>query len=71
MWGGGERLFEFDWEEEVVGAYSRPFSAFRLGAYSNKYGTNPYISQRTSKRHHRKPHFTFFFHQNSQCGYLY
>ena len=26
-WGGGERLFEFDWEEEVVGAYSR------LGAY--------------------------------------
>ena len=20
-WGGGERLFEFDWEEEVVGAY--------------------------------------------------
>ena len=31
-WGGGERLFEFDWEEEGVGAYSR------LGAYSNKYG---------------------------------
>ena len=30
--GGGERLFEFDWEEERVGAYSR------LGAYSNKYG---------------------------------
>ena len=26
-WGGGERLFEFDWEEEGVGAYSR------LGAY--------------------------------------
>ena len=26
-WGGGERLFEFDWEEEEVGAYSR------LGAY--------------------------------------
>ena len=25
--GGGERLFEFDWEEEGVGAYSR------LGAY--------------------------------------
>ena len=24
-WGGGERLFEFDWEEEEgVGAYSRP-----------------------------------------------
>ena len=22
-WGGGERLFEFDWEEEGVGAYSR------------------------------------------------
>ena len=26
-WGGGERLFEFDWKEEGVGAYSR------LGAY--------------------------------------
>ena len=26
-WGGGERLFEFDWEGEGVGAYSR------LGAY--------------------------------------
>ena len=26
-WGGGERLFEFDWVEEGVGAYSR------LGAY--------------------------------------
>ena len=26
-WGGGQRLFEFDWEEEWVGAYSR------LGAY--------------------------------------
>ena len=26
-WGGGEHLFEFDWEEEGVGAYSR------LGAY--------------------------------------
>ena len=26
-WGGGERLFEFDWEEEWVGAYSR------LGTY--------------------------------------
>ena len=26
-WGGGERLFDFDWEEEGVGAYSR------LGAY--------------------------------------
>ena len=26
-WGKGERLFEFDWEEEGVGAYSR------LGAY--------------------------------------
>ena len=26
-WGGVERLFEFDWEEEGVGAYSR------LGAY--------------------------------------
>ena len=23
VWGGGERLFEFDWEEEGVGAYSR------------------------------------------------
>ena len=32
-WGlGGERLFEFDWEEEGVGANSR------LDAYSNKYG---------------------------------
>ena len=26
-WGRGERLFEFDWEGEEVGAYSR------LGAY--------------------------------------
>ena len=26
-WDGGERLFEFDWKEEGVGAYSR------LGAY--------------------------------------
>ena len=26
-WRGGERLFEFDWEEEGVAAYSR------LGAY--------------------------------------
>ena len=26
-WGGGELLFEFDWEEEGLGAYSR------LGAY--------------------------------------
>ena len=26
-WGGGERLFEIDWEGEGVGAYSR------LGAY--------------------------------------
>ena len=26
-WVGGERLFEFDWEEERVGAYSR------VGAY--------------------------------------
>ena len=31
-WGRGERLFEYDCEEEGVGAYSR------LGAYSNKYG---------------------------------
>ena len=22
-WGGGERLFEFEWEEEGMGAYSR------------------------------------------------
>ena len=22
-WGGGERLLEFDWKEEWVGAYSR------------------------------------------------
>ena len=27
VWGGGERLFEFDWEENGVGTYSR------LGAY--------------------------------------
>ena len=41
----GERLFEFYWEEEGVGPYSRllTFSAFRMGAdsrvgaYSNKY----------------------------------
>ena len=26
-WGGGEHLFEFDWEEEGVGVY------LRLGAY--------------------------------------
>ena len=26
-WGGGERLFKFDWEEEGMGGYSR------LGAY--------------------------------------
>ena len=26
-WGGGERLFEFDWEEEGVGTY------LRLGAH--------------------------------------
>ena len=26
-WGGGERLFEFDWGEEGVGAY------LRLGTY--------------------------------------
>ena len=36
--GGGERLFEFDWEEEGVGAYSRLGAKSRLGAYSNKYG---------------------------------
>ena len=51
-----------------MGAYSRPFTAFRLGAYSNKYGTNPYISQCT--RHPGKLHFTFF-HQRSLYGYLY
>ena len=38
-WGGGECLFELDWEEEGPGAYSRlgtilTFSAFRMGAYS-------------------------------------
>ena len=50
MGTGGERLFEFDWEEEGVGAYLRlgAFELFlplfkvganlRLGAYSNKYG---------------------------------
>ena len=53
-WGGGKRLFEFDWEEEGVGAYSRlgVINFFclwvgrlfevgansRLSAYSNKYG---------------------------------
>ena len=32
----GDRLFEFDWEEEGVGAYSRllTFCAFKMGAYS-------------------------------------
>ena len=32
----GERLFEFYWEEEGVGPYSRllTFSAFRMGASS-------------------------------------
>ena len=50
MGTGGERLFEFDWEEEGVGAYLRlgALELFlplfkvgansRLGAYSNKYG---------------------------------
>ena len=48
-WGGGERLFEFDWEEEGVRLFEAgrllTFSAFRmgansrLGAYSNKYGS--------------------------------
>ena len=33
-WGGGECLFEFDWEEEGVGTNSR------LGTYSNKYGSH-------------------------------
>ena len=37
-WVGGERLFEFDWEEEGVGPYSRLGANSRLGAYSNKYG---------------------------------
>ena len=47
--GWGERLFEFDWEEEGGGRLFETgrlltFSAFRmgaysrLGAYSNKYG---------------------------------
>ena len=38
-WGGGERLFEFDWEEEVGGRLFEAgrlltFSAIRMGAYS-------------------------------------
>ena len=39
-WVGSERLFEFDWEEEGVGAYSTlgtlllTFSSFRMSAYS-------------------------------------
>ena len=38
-WGGGERLFEFDWEEEGGGRLFEAgrlltFSAFRMGAYS-------------------------------------
>ena len=38
-WGGGERLFEFDWEEEEGGRLFEAgrlltFSAFRMGAYS-------------------------------------
>ena len=37
-WGRGKRLFEFDWEEEGVGAYSRLGANSRLGTYSNKYG---------------------------------
>ena len=32
-WGGGERLCEFDWEEEEGGRLLT-FSAFRMGAYS-------------------------------------
>ena len=50
-WGGGERLFEFDWEEEGGGRLFEAgrlltLSAFRmgaysrLGAYSNKYGNS-------------------------------
>ena len=27
-WGGGERLYEFDWEEEGVGAYSNKYGNF-------------------------------------------
>ena len=38
-WDGGERLYEYDWEEEGVGAYSRLGANSRLGASSNKYGT--------------------------------
>ena len=34
-WGGGGRLFEFEWE---WGGRLLTFSAFRMGAYSNKYG---------------------------------
>ena len=37
-WGGGEHLFEFDWEEEGMGTFFKAgrlltFSAFRMGAY--------------------------------------
>ena len=40
MWGGGERLFEFDWEEGGGGGRLfearrlLTFSAFKMGAYS-------------------------------------
>ena len=27
-WGGGQRLFEFDWEEEGVGAYSNKYGMY-------------------------------------------
>ena len=37
-WGGGERLLEFDWDEEGVGAYSRLGVYSRVGAYSTNYG---------------------------------
>ena len=38
-WGGGERLFEFDWKEGAgEGGRLLTFSAFRMGANSNKYG---------------------------------
>ena len=36
-WGGGEHLFEFDWEEEGW-ALIRGGANSRLGAYSNRYG---------------------------------
>ena len=66
MGTGGERLFEFDWEEEGVGAYLRlgAFELFlplfkvgansRLGAYSNKYGILMSLDRLRFKYYERK-----------------